>query len=68
MGLLTRFDSESNAARQKVTEAESELRHILLEKAQTEIDVADILKPEKFGPEGEWKKLDGLCLEKDTGE
>jgi hypothetical protein len=31
-------------------------------------DLLDIFDPEGFGPEGEWKKLDGMCLSKDTGE
>ncbi len=28
----------------------------------------DIFHPVGFGYEGEWKKVDGMCLEKDTGE
>ncbi|KAG1753222.1 glucosidase II beta subunit-like-domain-containing protein [Suillus lakei] len=28
----------------------------------------DLFDPDGFGSEGEWKKLDGMCLSKDTGE
>ncbi|KAG1845657.1 hypothetical protein F4604DRAFT_1688642 [Suillus subluteus] len=31
-------------------------------------DLLDLFKPEGFDPEGEWKKLDSLCLSKDTGD
>ena len=31
-------------------------------------DLEDLFRPDRFGKEGEWKKLDKLCLEKDTGE
>ena len=36
------------------------------ENAQRELE--DLFKPDRFGKDGEWKKLDRLCLEKDTGE
>jgi protein kinase C substrate 80K-H len=38
------------------------------EKETKENDVKDIFNIDGFGPEGEWKKLDGTCLKKDTGE
>lgn len=37
-----------------------------VKEARTGLD--NLFNPEWFGREGEWKKLDGLCLAKDTGE
>lgn len=33
-----------------------------------ENDAKEIFNVHGFGAKGEWKKLDGTCLEKDTGE
>jgi protein kinase C substrate 80K-H len=38
------------------------------EKETKENDVNDIFNIHGFGAKGEWKTLDGACLEKDTGE
>lgn len=38
------------------------------EKKNAEEDVQDIFSADGFGLEGEWKKLDGTCLEYDSGD
>jgi protein kinase C substrate 80K-H len=38
------------------------------EKEQKENDVKKIFSVDGFGKQGEWKKLDGTCLEKESGE
>lgn len=35
---------------------------------KAEEDVAELFNVHGFGREGEWKKLDNLCLKKDVGE
>jgi protein kinase C substrate 80K-H len=54
--------------RQSLSSAETALREAEDKLKNAQRDLEDIFKPEKFGKNGEWKKLDGLCLEKDTGE
>jgi protein kinase C substrate 80K-H len=41
--------------------------------AQTNLDnekraLSELFDPKKYGSQGEWKKLDRLCLSKDAGE
>jgi len=38
------------------------------EKSKASEDLNDIFDPEVFGYEGEWKKLEGVCVEKEQGE
>lgn len=38
------------------------------DKENAEKGAKEIFDGKKFGPKGEWKKLDGTCLDKDTGE
>lgn len=59
---------ESSRARQTFQEAENELNRLKTEKEKKERDILDIFDVEAFGREGEWKKLDGKCLEKEAGE
>ena len=53
--------------RQSLSDAETGLREAeeRLKNAQQELE--DLFKPERFGKDGEWKKLEKLCLEKETG-
>ncbi|KAG7096561.1 hypothetical protein E1B28_003983 [Marasmius oreades] len=60
--------SESSRARQAFTDAENALKKAEENKKNAEDDLDDLFSVEGFGKDGEWKKLDGLCLEKDTGE
>ncbi|KAL0949194.1 hypothetical protein HGRIS_009272 [Hohenbuehelia grisea] len=60
--------ADSSRARQALTDAENKLNQIKTEQEHAQEDLKDIFDVEGFGIEGEWKKLDGTCLEKDTGE
>lgn len=60
--------TDSSKARQVLTDAENKLNDLKRDQERAKEDIEDIFNPEGFGSEGEWKKLDGMCLEKDTGE
>ncbi|KAG1739894.1 glucosidase II beta subunit-like-domain-containing protein [Suillus paluster] len=60
--------AESNRARVALSDAEHSLKLTHDEQRNANEDLQDLFDPEGFGPEGEWKKLDGLCLSKDTGD
>jgi protein kinase C substrate 80K-H len=59
---------ESARAQQVFHEAEHSLKLSVEEKSKAEEELADLFSPEGFGLDGEWKKLEGTCLELDTGE
>ncbi|KAI0733419.1 glucosidase II beta subunit-like-domain-containing protein [Fomitopsis betulina] len=67
-GIDSDGSSDDSAARKAYQDAESTLNSVRkdLDKAQNELE--RLFDPEWFGPEGEWKKLEGTCLAKDTGE
>ncbi|OAX39255.1 hypothetical protein K503DRAFT_739832 [Rhizopogon vinicolor AM-OR11-026] len=60
--------AESNSARKALLDAEHSLKMTRDETQDANQDLLDLFDPEGFGVEGEWKKLDDLCLSKDTGE
>ncbi|KAG2147979.1 glucosidase II beta subunit-like-domain-containing protein [Suillus clintonianus] len=60
--------AESNRARVALSDAEHSLKLVRDEQQDTKEGLLDLFDPQGFGPEGEWKKLDGTCLSKDTGE
>ncbi|KAF9448372.1 hypothetical protein P691DRAFT_800879 [Macrolepiota fuliginosa MF-IS2] len=60
--------ADSSRARQAFSDAENQLKKLQEEKKNSEADIAEIFDAEGFGPDGEWKKLDGTCLEFDTGD
>lgn len=60
--------ADTTHARQALTNAENELRKIVKEKEDAEGDIEEIFSVEGFGAEGEWKKLDGTCLEHNAGD
>ena len=62
------LSADSSKARQLFTDAERELENLISDKEKADSDVLEIFNVHGFGVEGEWKKLDGTCLEKDTGE
>lgn len=64
---LNRF-SESGQARASYNDAESKYNSAKERKRNDEDELAQLFDPDGFGAEGEWKKLQGLCLSKDTGE
>ena len=59
---------DSSKAHQALSDAERDLGSLLSDKDNTDADAAEIFDVHGFGAEGEWKKLDGTCIEKDTGE
>lgn len=60
--------ADTSRARKAFNDAEHslDLARQELQKAQEEL--SRLFDSEWFGPEGEWKKLQGTCLQKDTGE
>jgi hypothetical protein len=62
------LSADSSRAVQELTDAERELESLISNKEKVESDALEIFSVHGFGAEGEWKKLDGTCLKKDTGE
>jgi len=60
--------AEVSQVRQSLSNAETTLREAEDKLKNAQRDLEDLFKPDRFGKDGEWKKLDRLCLEKDTGE
>ena len=54
--------------RQSLSDTEVALREAEDKFESAQRDLEDLFSPDRFGKDGEWKKLDGLCLEKNTGE
>ncbi|KAH7888167.1 glucosidase II beta subunit-like-domain-containing protein [Phlebopus sp. FC_14] len=68
IGAVSDSSAESNRARQALSDVEHSLKLTRDEHQTAREDLSDLFDPTGFGSEGEWKKLDGLCLQKDTGE
>jgi len=60
--------ADSSRAQQSYQKAENELERMISDKETKENDIKEIFNVHGFGAKGEWKKLDGTCLEKDTGD
>ncbi|KAJ2914464.1 hypothetical protein MD484_g5925, partial [Candolleomyces efflorescens] len=60
--------SESTRAQQILSEATQELNDMKREMAEAQSGVTKIFDPEHFGARGEWKKLDDLCIELNSGD
>lgn len=60
--------TEVSHVRELLSDTETALREAEDELKNAQRDLEDLFKPERFGQDGEWKKLDRVCLEKDTGE
>lgn len=60
------FPADSPASRDALHKAEESLKTAEKAFGSAKSSLADMA--EKFGPEGEWKKLEGSCVEKDLGE
>ncbi|KAF9480233.1 endoplasmic reticulum protein [Pholiota conissans] len=70
-GIVSGGDSsaaDSSRAQQAFHDAEHELNNLKSTKENAEKGAQEIFSGTRYGPKGEWKKLDGACLEKDTGE
>ena len=63
------FDKlDTSKARQALTDAERELSKAQSDASTGRNDLDRLFDPAWYGKEGQFKKLDGTCLEKDTGE
>jgi protein kinase C substrate 80K-H len=60
--------SATAGARDRHNTALNQLRNTERKLADEEEAINKIFNPNWFGGDGAWKKLDGLCLSKDTGE
>lgn len=60
--------ADASRARAAHQEAEKDLKNKRNERDDVEQELSSLFDPEWFGRDGVWKKLDELCLEKDTGE
>lgn len=66
--LLNVTPKESTHARDALRDAERKFNDVRREKEKAEEELSRLFDPTWYGPQGEWKKLAGTCLEKDTGE
>ncbi len=55
-------------AREAFNSVEHSLNLAKKELEEAENSLGELFDPTGFGKQGEWKKLDGTCLSKDTGE
>ena len=60
--------ADASRAKQSLSDAENALRTVTKEMDDSEEELTRIFDPTWFGREGEFKKLQGTCLEKNTGE
>jgi protein kinase C substrate 80K-H len=70
-GIVSQYGEESvqaSHARQSLSEAEAALSKAKTESNTAQHDLSDLFNLEGFGKYGQWKKLQGTCLKKDTGE
>ncbi|TFK74377.1 hypothetical protein BDN72DRAFT_812753 [Pluteus cervinus] len=59
---------ETSRARQEFHDAENSLKRAQEDKKSAEKDLKELFDPRHFGSRGQWKKLDGLCLQKEHGD
>ena len=64
---LNRGMTESTKAREKLNDAERSLNLAQRDMEQVRKELNDLFDPTRYGAQGEWKKLQNLCLKKDTG-
>jgi protein kinase C substrate 80K-H len=65
--VLNRVLTEANKAREKLNDAEGSLNLAQRDLEQVRKELSDLFDPTRYGSQGEWKKLQNLCLKKDTG-
>ena len=65
---LSQHYLDTSRAKQALHDAERALNTVVKQKSDAEEDLAHLFDPEWYGREGEWRKLDGTCISKDTGE
>jgi hypothetical protein len=62
------LSADSSKAHQLLADAERNLESLISDKENADSSALEIFNVHGFGADGEWKKLDGTCLEKDDGE
>ncbi|TFK56222.1 hypothetical protein OE88DRAFT_1716755 [Heliocybe sulcata] len=67
-GVAQENAGEDSKLRQKLNDAEHSLRQANDEKRKAEKDLNELFDREHYGAEGEWKKLEKTCLEKEVGD
>ncbi|KDQ65053.1 hypothetical protein JAAARDRAFT_28714 [Jaapia argillacea MUCL 33604] len=67
-GAVDGSSSDASRTRELLSAAQHSLKLTTEEKDKAEEDLKDLFDERWFGKEGEWKKLDKVCLEKDTGD
>ncbi|KAI0363840.1 endoplasmic reticulum protein [Pilatotrama ljubarskyi] len=69
---LVKPAADASADASRVQKALSDAEHSLgltrKEKDDKERELSRLFDPEWYGPDGEWKKLDGTCLSKEVGD
>jgi protein kinase C substrate 80K-H len=68
MSYHTDFGLEAAAALRAFNDAEGELSKLRSNKKETEETLTELFDPRHYGAQGEWKKLENLCLEREFGE
>ncbi|CCM03985.1 uncharacterized protein FIBRA_06141 [Fibroporia radiculosa] len=64
----TATSTDNSKARQAFNDADKNLSAVKQEQKKAEEELSHLFDPTWFGSEGEWKRLQGTCLSKDTGE
>ena len=64
---MTRY-TDTSKTQKALNDAEHSLSLTKKELEDKQRDLARLFDPEWFGAEGEWKKLDHTCIEKEVGE
>ena len=62
------YSSATSEARTTYQEAERKLEDLKKQNSNAQEELARLFDVDFYGKQGEWKKLDKLCLSKDTGE
>jgi len=60
--------AETSRARTAFQDAERALSRLRKDKQGAQDDLGRLFDPAYFGKDGEWKKLDGLCLQTESGD
>ena len=65
---LRDFPLDTSKAQKALNDARHSLDRVRRDKQNSDQALARLFDPEWYGAEGEWKKLDGTCIEKEVGE
>ena len=61
-------DADTSKAQKALSDAQSALDKVRREKQKSDESIERLFDPEWYGSQGEWKKLDHTCIEKEVGE